>query len=40
MGEIQPYQGITPYARLGNALIFALLALYAAALVAMRRRLA
>ena len=40
VGEIQPYQGITPYARLGNALIFALLALYAAALVAMRRRLA
>ena len=40
VGEIQPYQGITPYARLGNAPIFALLALYAAALVAMRRRLA
>ena len=39
-GEIQPYQGITPYARWGNALVFALLALYAAGLVVMRRRLA
>ena len=38
-GEIQPYQGITPYARWGNALVFALLALYAVGLVVMRRRL-
>ncbi len=36
-GEIQPYQGATPYARFGNAVIFALLALYAAGLLLVRK---
>ena len=36
-GEIQPYQGATPYARFGNAIIFAFLALYAAGLLLMRK---
>ena len=38
-GEVQPYAGLTPYARLGNTIIFTLLALYAAALFLMRKRL-
>ena len=36
-GEIQPYQGLTPYARFGNALLFVLLALYALGLWAGKR---
>ena len=37
-GEVQPYAGLTPYARFGNAIVFSLLALCAVVLLLGRRR--